>query len=557
MSRTASGTVEWRGTPARWWARLTVRTEDGTTKRVWVDLERPDLANTIEDKRAAKRIAAKRARLASKKTFVGVERAAAPRVTLEDLEEKWFALLDVDAHLKSGTRTAYKSCWTANAKPSLGKQPVSTLTVPVLRAWVRELVVELSASSVRNNAIALTRFLSDARAEGWIMLDANPMKHEDVRAVLPTVHAPDPDALVCWTRGECEKLLSVASLPHHRFGLYLVALLTGLRAGEMRGLTFAHLALDASTPLVRVRQQLGLARAAGEGATTGTPKTRNSKRDVPLHPAAVAWLGWWRDSGWSTYVGRARTDEEPVFPTVDGEAGRPRDPDILRRDLKAAGLPEEFAAPDGTRVPYTFHATRRTFSRLLGDLGVTPEVVGMLDGHAPKSVTERHYMGRSLETMARAVAALELTLPERAGVASKASGRPAESSPESSQPETAPPGKDPEGTEFLAFRQEQPIELPQFRHLSAPPTTERVEAPENQVESSKKDALAILANSAEQRDTKALVLHGRTLRDDSNGHPSDQTEAALARALDLAVDVGRIDLVDRILAQLEGRHRGC
>ncbi len=28
----------------------------------------------------------------------------------------------------------------------------------------------------------------------------------------------------------------------------------------------------------------------------------------------------------------------------------------------------------------------------------------MLDGHAPKSVTERHHMGRSLETMARAVA---------------------------------------------------------------------------------------------------------------------------------------------------------
>jgi hypothetical protein len=87
--------------------------------RPWVDLERPDLANTPEDKKAAKRLALKRAKLASKKTFVGVERAAAPKVTLADLEDKWFTLLDGDVHLKSGTRTAYKSCWTSNGKPRL------------------------------------------------------------------------------------------------------------------------------------------------------------------------------------------------------------------------------------------------------------------------------------------------------------------------------------------------------------------------------------------------------------------------------------------------------
>jgi integrase len=465
MSRTASGTVGWRGTPARWWARLTVRTEEGATKRVWVDLERSDLKNTPEDKRAAKRLALKRAKSASKKKFVGVERAMAPKVTLEDLEDKWFDLLDGDVHLKSGTRTAYKSCWTANGKPRLGKHSVPSLTVPVLRAWVRELTGELSASSVRNNAIALTRFLSDARAEGWIALESNPMKHEDVRALLPTVQAPDPDAIVCWTRAECEKLLGVATLPHDRFGLYLVALLAGLRAGELRGLTFGHLALDAPIPHVRVRQQLLTMREAGETATTGTPKTRSSKRDVPLHPAALAWLTWWRDEGWTAHVGRPRTDEEPVFRAVDGEAGRPRDPNILRRDLRAAKLPEEFTAPDGARIPYTFHATRRTFSRMLGDNGVPPEMVGMLDGHAAKSVTERHYMGRSLEAMARAVATLTLALPERPGMSHRDPARPQESSRESSQAEEAESatGKKPE--QFSAFPYEQPIELPQFRHL--------------------------------------------------------------------------------------------
>jgi hypothetical protein len=163
--------------------------------------------------------------------------------------------------------------------------------------------------------------------------------------------------------------------------------------------------------------------------------------------------------------GRARTDADALFPAVDGEAGRPRDANILRRDLDAANLPREFTAPDGTRLPYTFHATRRTFSRLLGDNGVPSEVVGMLDGHAAKSVTERHYMGRSLETMARAVATLTLTLPERPGVLPRAPACPSESSRESSQREELPEATPTKPKQFKTFPQEHPIELPQLRHL--------------------------------------------------------------------------------------------
>lgn len=459
MPRPSTGTVEFRGNPPRWHARITTRDEHGVTHRPWVDLMRPDL--TKDDKAVAKRLAAKRAKQASKMDFVGKDRAAPASVKLADLEEKWFALLDSDPNLKPGTRTAYKSCWTSRAKPMFGKHTAASLTVPALRGWIREMVGELSASTVRNNAIAFTRFLSDARAEGWIALDSNPMRHEDVLAMLPTVQAPDADAIVCWTRAECEKLLACPTLPDDRFGLYLVALLTGLRAGELRGLTFAHLVTDAPIPVVRVVQQRGLARAAGETTTNGTPKTRSGKRDVPLHPHTLAWLTWWRDEGWSSVYKRERTDADAVFPAVDGEPGRPRDANILRRDLDAAKLPREYTAPDGTRLPFTFHAMRRTFSRLLGDNGVSPEMVGMLDGHAAKSVTERHYMGRSLEAMARAVASLRLALPARPGV----SDRPPESSRESSAPESVQTAitEIPEGFPMVSY--EHPIELPQLRHL--------------------------------------------------------------------------------------------
>jgi integrase len=465
VPRAATGTVEFRGNPPRWHARVTVKDATGKPRRPWVDLERPDLKNTPEDKKTAKRLALKRAKLATKGRYVGVEQAMAPRITLAELEAKWHTLLDSDVHMKASTRSTYKSCVTSRALPKLGRRSVVELRVPVLREWVRELCDELEPSTVRNNVIALTRFLSDVRAEGWVKLDANPMKHEDVRALLPTVEAPESDEIVKFAKPMREALVARPELPHDRFGLYLVALLAGLRAGELRGLTFGHLVLDEPMPLLKVRQQCALKRSAEDVEAMTAPKSRTSRREVPLHPAVVSWLTWWRDEGWSTHYRRERTDADAVFPAVDGEAGRPRDPNILRRDLKAAGQPEDFVTPEGERLPYTFHAFRRTFASMLVEAEVTGEIISMLAGHAGKTVTERHYMGRNLDAMARAVARLTLTLPERPGVAPEAPARAEETSNESSKLPEPSPATAAKVAKLVAVSQLQPIELPQFRHL--------------------------------------------------------------------------------------------
>jgi hypothetical protein len=70
-------------------------------------------------------------------------------------------------------------------------------------------------------------------------------------------------------------------------------------------------------------------------------------------------------------------------------------------------------------------------------------------------------MGRSLETMARAIATLRLALPERAGVSS----RPEELSHQLSQPEAGQSEERVKRERFPILAHEQPIELPQLRHL--------------------------------------------------------------------------------------------
>jgi hypothetical protein len=85
----------------------------------------------------------------------------------------------------------------------------------------------------------------------------------------------------------------------------------------------------------------------------------------------------------------------------------------------------------------------------------------MLFGHAGESVTEQHYMGRSLPTMARAIASLALTLPERPGVEPRSE----ESSSESSRAPEPDSDTMLEASAVASASQLHPIELPQLRHL--------------------------------------------------------------------------------------------
>jgi len=431
MSRTASGTVSFRGNPARWWARITVRDENGAIRRPWVDLERPDLANTPTDKKTAQRLALKRAKVATKMKFKGVERATAPKVTLAELEDKWFTLLD-RAEMKPATRAAHKSNWRANIKPKLGEHPMTSVWTPILRAWIRDLRSEASPSTVRNQAVTLSRFFGDVRAERWVHLESNPMKDEDVRSELPSVSSPEPDAIEQWSRDAFERLLAVPSLPDVWFGLYLIGVTGGERDGELHGCQFKHVQFGADVPHVRIRQQLGT-RREGEPPTLGAPKTRYGKRDIPMHPAAQEWLEWWKAEGWALHTGKRPTEDDFVFPNSDGEPSRPCSPKVLRGHLEAAGLPTDYVTPDGERSPFDFHAIRHTFATWLGANGVDGDVVDRLLGQTPRTTRGRHYQSPSLPRLAAAVATIELTLPNRPGVAYLASAKPLESSHQLSQ----------------------------------------------------------------------------------------------------------------------------
>jgi integrase len=159
--------------------------------------------------------------------------------------------------------------------------------------------------------------------------------------------------------------------------LYIVALHTGLRQGELLGLKWTDIDLDSKTPRLAVRRALKVVEG---GLDFGPPKNRASRRSVPLNRIALAALRSHRlrqseerlrTPGWS--------DRNLVFPNRAGEPSEHNN--LYRREylplLKNAGLKDE---------GFNFHALRHTFASALLANGEHPKKVQALLGHS--SITQ-------------------------------------------------------------------------------------------------------------------------------------------------------------------------
>ncbi len=175
MSRPASGTVAWKGNPPRWFARVSVHDERGVVRRPWVDLERPDLKNTPDDKKTAKAL---RASPHETRCERGCE--VRRRRARDSTEHDGHRRPRRESGLRSSTlirssRQAparrYKSCFRSNSTDTFGSRRITDLAMPTLRAWVRDLTAEargVDGVQQRNRAHAILE--RRASGEGWVTL---------------------------------------------------------------------------------------------------------------------------------------------------------------------------------------------------------------------------------------------------------------------------------------------------------------------------------------------------------------------------------------------------
>lgn len=180
---------------------------------------------------------------------------------------------------------------------------------------------------------------------------------------------PRPRRFEPLTADEARQFLA-ATRRHRLHALFELALHTGLRKGELLGLRWEDLDLDAGTAAIRRTLQ----RTSAGGLTTLPTKTRASERRIALPTRCVQSLKLQHEQQKREReaAGTTRQHDGYVFTTAQG---RPIDPTNLTRTfttlLRKAGL---------RRI--RFHDLRYSTATLLMEQGVELVVIKKLLGHA-------------------------------------------------------------------------------------------------------------------------------------------------------------------------------
>jgi len=286
------------------------------------------------------------------------------RQTLEEFLKAW--LEGIRLSVRTTTWERYESLVKLHVSPRIGRIPLARVTPDHLQRLFAELRDRgLAPASVRQARAILRKALNDAVRWGLVgrnvaALTSPPkVEHAEIRAL-----GPD----------EVRVLLDAAAMDSLE-ALYVLAVTTGMRQGELLGLRWADIDVEHET--LHVRQALHRTNANYE---FGGPKSAKSRRMIALTKTAGGALRRHkvRQAEQRLKVGADWMDMDLVF---TNEIGGPIDAGNLRRRsywplLERAKLPR-----------IRFHDLRHTAATLMLGRGVHPKVVSEMLGHSQIAIT--------------------------------------------------------------------------------------------------------------------------------------------------------------------------
>jgi integrase len=327
---------------AKWMAQLDLGWRDG--KRVRRSLHGPTRREVVEKLKAAR-----------KAIDAGLQ-PTSDRMTVAAYLEDWLAA--TRSTVRPSTWTRYAGMVRTHHIPRLGRLPLTKLAAGDVERMLRDMD---GSPRTRHHARAILRTaLARAVRHGLILRNAAGL------AEPPRVEHREAEA---WEAAQVRTFLE--SVRGHRHeALFSVAVVTGLRQGELLGLRWSDVDLSAGT--LTVRQSLQ--RVDGKMTAVET-KTARSRRTVPLPELALSVLRALR-TGQDGGIGSLYVFTTPSGGPLYGTA-------VYREFVaaaKAAGLPR-----------IRFHSLRHTAASLLLAQGTHPRVVMEMLGHSTIALTMNTY----------------------------------------------------------------------------------------------------------------------------------------------------------------------
>lgn len=266
-------------------------------------------------------------------TFVAIQ-----KITLADYFAGWLSSLET-AGLRPSTVTSYRRNLSNHVLPTLGGVRLQSLTplhldrlYAALRSTgSRKTGGALSARTTRYIHTILRSALADATRKGLVA------RNVADAASPPSAKSAKAPEQAWWTPEELRRFLDMVAGEEH-FALFRLAAMTGMRRGEVCGVRWADVDLDAGK--LHVRQQLVTVDHAV--VLSEHPKTDHGRRTIDLDPGTVAVLRAHRAAQATTRLamGAGYVDRGLVFAKVDGSPLHPEAVGhVFTRRVARSGLP--------------------------------------------------------------------------------------------------------------------------------------------------------------------------------------------------------------------------
>lgn len=323
--------------------------------------------------------------------------------TVDEWHQYW--LDHVVNHLAANTIRNYRERYEHNAKAIIGQLRLKDVKPLHCQAVFQSMESRYQVSTIKQAYITLGTMFKSAKMNG--LIDRHPM--DGVRFNKPL---RDPKDIHYLSVEEQEKFLLAAGSSNN-YEVYRLILETGLRTGEVIGLTWDSIDWEARTLTVSKVLEF---RHKQQEWRAGPPKTRSSYRTVPLTQAAYDLL-------LELYENRLTRKEsgalqDTVLEYSDNRNGRKC---LLRmKDLvfvnSRTGNPNKNSSYDTHLYKlcdkagigrFCMHALRHTYATRAIERGVQPKTLQKLLGHANLATTMDRYVHVTDESLWQAVRQFE------------------------------------------------------------------------------------------------------------------------------------------------------
>lgn len=282
-------------------------------------------------------------------------------------------------NIKIGSYSLYHSIYDSYVKKEFGRRRLADIRSEQIQRLFNVMAEKYSQSTINLVKVILNSMFSSACKHGIIM--KNPIDN----TFMPKVKKARQ--IRVFTMEE-QKLFLRYARDSLYYNLYIVALGTGMRNGELRALKWEH--VDFEQKIIYVKGTLKyIARGADQRYHIDTPKTSSSIRAIPMLDEVYMALKRQQidqkkrrillgDNLWKPQEGFETLVFTGAFGKCIAEAALCQDMSKIEAKIREAGYNFEHATP---------HALRHTFATRGLEKGIPPKVMQEFLGHTSITMT--------------------------------------------------------------------------------------------------------------------------------------------------------------------------